>query len=537
MHRRFLPLLPLFAALVVTLLLALSASATSWSDPFDVANSAKRPDVAIDSNGEMHFVWVDAKTKTVGYRHCAGSGTCDEQETLPELDGRAMSAALAVDSENRPTVVWEQKKGKKHSIYLARRSESGWGEATLISDQPVSILPDIAIGSDDVSKVVYESVQKSGRAIYLVTFGETLTSRPQLVDLETVNAPQKVANGRNVRLAVDAENNPHIVWNLAKRPFGVKYTYMSGGAFVSPKIVGDMHNDKAPDIAIDPETNRVGIVWETRSNDRAAFILLQDGVEVLRKYNVEGGFDTVRRPRIAADCGGKFHIVFQRAKSNRSDWNVYYRQFEPTSGVLGAVIQLTNSQKDDAMPAFAAGEYGLLGFITGGGGKLSGTRAEIEGLCHGAPTPTATLSPTVPAFGWEHIPNQDPRIRYTNDWKVIDATNASDGNFARCETDGKCKKDSAAELTFTGGTRIEWETAYANTYGKVDVFVDGKIFERVDLCDLNKKSAKPKFNVRTYILRGDSLTEHTLRIQFVGDSNCSDGKKGYVAIDGFNILR
>lgn len=526
-------------ACAVALLLTVTVSATTWGDPAEIASPAKRPAVAMDANGEIHFVWTNPERGTLWYRHCTAVDACDDAERLPNLDGDALSPALALDSQNRPNVVWEQVKGKKHTIYFSRRDAGTWSDPVAYSNQPESVLPAIAIGSDDVTQVVYESVQSNGRAIYYVTEPDNqLPGPPTLVELELLSPDEKVANGRNVRIAVDGNNRAHVVWNLARRPFGVKYTYQDGsGNFVPSKIVADNNQDQTPDIAIDAETNRVGIIWETRRNDRAAFLLLENGVEVFRKNNVEGGFDTVRRPRLAADCGGKFHIVFQREKSDKSDWNIYYREFNPTDESFTDPLRLTQSQKDDAMPALAASQKGVLAFITGRGRILNAMQADIDTLCHGQPTPTPTLSPTIPASGWEHIPNHDARIVYTKEWKTIDHTKASDGNFARCEKDNRCEKGASAKISFTGGTRIEWETAYANTYGKADVLIDGSAFERVDLCALNRNSSKPKFGVRTYILSGDANTEHSLEIKFVGHSNCSDVRRNYVAVDGFNILR
>lgn len=536
MRRFLIPLIPIAIALSVAFWLNSSVSATTWDNPFSVGDPAKRADVAIDSNGELHLVWWNPERLLIQYRHCATADTCDPVEKLPALEGDSFAPAIAVDSLNHPTVVWEQKKGKKHTIYLSRR-DGVWDAPTALSDQPDSILPDIAIGPDDSSQVVYESVQKKARAIYYVRSSRSLVTHSTLVDLERMEDARKVTAGRNVHIAVDADNNPHIVWNLARRSLGVMYTWMSGGGFVFPKIVADNAEDQAPDISIDPETNRVGIVWETRKNNHAAFLLLQDHVEVFRQNGVEGGSDTVRRPRIAADCGGRFHIVWQLEKSNLSDWNIFYRQFDPGANSFTTPLRLTDSQKDDALPAIAASNFALVGYTTGKQGTLKAQRGAIGGICHGDPTPTPTLSPTVPASRWEHVPNDDARIVYTKTWKTVNAIKATDGNLARCENSGGCKKNSSAEFTFAGGTRLEWETAYANTYGKADVYLDGRAFEVVDFCKLNPNSSKPKFSKRTYVLSGDATTAHSIKIVAIGHSGCSDANKDFVAVDGFNVLR
>lgn len=533
-------LLSIFAsgiALAFVMLLTFSVSATMWTDPFRVSDLAKRPAAAIDSTGEMYFVWANPNRNVLQYRHCAAPDTCDAIEQLPKLTGAARAPALALDSQQRPHVVWEQVAAKKHTVYFSRRDAGTWSDPIALSDQPRSIQPALALDADDAAHVVYESIQQNGRAIYYVTQSSNQAPRPpRLLDLETVDDSEKIAGGRNARIAVDGNKRAHVVWNLVRRPFGVKYTFQdANGDFGAPQVIADGGRAQTPDISIDRETNRVGIVWEARKSNRAAFVLLENGVEIFRKKNV--GPEVARRPRLAADCGGRFHIVYQRAKTLKDEWDIFYRQFDPTNNSFSAPLRLSPSKKNDIQPTIAANKAGIVAFVTGKGGVLNARQADIEGICYGDPTPTPTLTPTVPTTGWEHIPNHDGRIVYVNAWKTVDAAKASDGNFARCETDGKCKKDSSAKLEFTGGMRIEWETAYANTYGRADVLIDDKVFERVDLCKLNQKSSKPKFAKRTYILSGDATTAHSIEIKFIGHSNCSAVKKNYVAIDGFNILR
>lgn len=526
-------------AMAIALLLTVSVAATTWGEPVVVATDAKRPDVAIDSNGELHLVWADTNNSRIEYRHCATLDACDAIQKLPNLDGNATAPALALDSQNRPLVVWEQVKGKRHTIYLSRRDAGGWTPPTAFSNQPISILPDLAIGADDTPHVVYESVRRKGRAIYHSTQGSSqLPIVRQRVDFEKMPEAEQIANGRNARVDVDSQNHAHVVWNVGARPFGIKYSYQDNtNNFVAPKTIAKRNKDQAPDLSIDRETDWVGVVWETRENDRAAFALIENGAVIFRKKNVEGGFDTVRHPRIAVDCGGKFQIAFQRQKNDRSDWNIYYREFDSSNNTFSNPLRVTDSQRDDAQPALAATTFGALTFMTGRGGTIKVARGELNTLCHGAPTPTPTYTPTVPTSGWQHIPNTDSQIVYSNSWKTIAHNKASDGDYARCEKDGKCRSGASAKLEFAGGTRIEWETAYANPFGKVDVYIDGKPFERIDLCGMNPNSSKPKFAVRTYILSGDASTAHSIEIKFIGHSRCSDARKDYVAIDGFNILR
>lgn len=523
---------------IVTLGFTLSASATSWSNSFFVDESAKNSDVAIDANGGLHFVWLTSPGGRLEYRHCSDANTCDAIEKLPKIKGDAVALALALDSQDRPNVVWEQRKGQDSAIYYSRRNDGGWSEPDKISDGLPSHLPDIAIGGDDVKHIVFESVRGDSRAVYHGTRGGN-SNTLQVIELESAAASNRVSGGRNVRVAVDSKGRAHMVWNSESNPPRIKYAYQrADGAFVTPIVVADQNRAQAPDLAIDLETNRVGIIWETRADELASFAFYRNGEQLFRRSNITGGYDSVRRPRLAADCGGRFHLVFQRQRLIQTDWNIYHRVFNPADEMFSTTERITQSDTDDAAPVIAATNFIAIGYNVADNTSVQAMRGELDSVCYGEPTPVPTPFPTQPPTGeWEHIPNHDARIVYTKGWQTFDANKASEENYARCQKGGACKKNSSAELVFTGGTRVEWVTAYASNYGRADVYIDGEAFEIVDLCAPNRNSGKPKFGVRTYILDGNENTPHSIKIVAVGHTSCSSVNKNFVAVDGFNILR
>ena len=529
--RRFnLYLIPLVAAFTAALFLTLSVSATTWDSSFQIATTAKYPATAIDSQGGMHFVWVNPDKDRMQYTHCTTARTCDAPETLPNPSGTPNHPALAINTQDQPVIVWEQHKGSTSTIYYSRRANGSWQTPLALSNQRQSVRPDVAIDSTDLAHVAYEAVLESGRAVYYVTTDGTVLRAPLLVETENI-AATKITKGRNVSIAVNGDNLAHIVWNLATAPYGVKYTWQNpNGTFVYPKIVSEGQKDQTPDITIDRETNRVGIVWETRKNNRAAMMILENQVEVYRKYDVEGGLDIVRLPRIAVDCGGRMQIAFQRKKPGTGDWNIYARQFDPVTRNYTAPVVLPTTQQKSTTPALAANRFALITYLTGANGKMNAQRGNISGVCHGEPTPTPTYSAS------EHVPNLDPRIKYTQVWTTLYNVKASEENFARCGSTAKCKSGSSAKLAFVGGTRIEWETAYAKNFGKVLVLLDNKPFEVVDLCKPNKDSNAPRFAKRTYVLTGNASTPHSIEIRATGDTDCADSTSAYFVVDGFNIF-
>lgn len=161
------------------------------------------------------------------------------------------------------------------------------------------------------------------------------------------------------------------------------------------------------------------------------------------------------------------------------------------------------------------------------------------------PTATATLDPNVtptvtptPTNTPEvvHVPNTDSRIQYVKAWRKVKNNKATDGNYQLCDDGTQCKPVSNVQFKVTGYSKVVWETAYANTYGKVRVWMDDKIVETVDLCQGNKNSGKPKFvTLGPYDIPQDGQ-KHVFSLG-VGrlTTPCSGGDKRYFVVDGFDL--
>lgn len=589
-------------------LLPLAVSATTWNPAYNLGASGTKPSVAIDSQGGIHYVWWEPTSKFIQYVYCAGltQAACSAVETLPNNGGASYYPNIAIDPQDRPNVVWESKDGSSYSVFWSRREGGQWTAIKKVSSEPYSELPDIAIGPLSTIHVVYQSKQDNTGYVYYVEskdgFG-TLTT----VTIDTLNsdlpvttaadaaenenvAGSQLANGLYPRIAADANDLAHIVYN-APSPYGIYYRIQQpSGTFGDKITVSTGRKDQTPDITVSPN-GAVGILWGTYDNFNAAFAEYNDGKQDLKKYDVDGGLAQSLWPRVAADCAGLFHFVFQGKTDPSASWNVYERTYDSSSNTFGARETIGSTSGQEQTPNIATTRLAAIVYANTSGATANASTADLGISCGGSatatptatatattvpgatatrtptatatatatttriatststppatPTTTATPMPSAtptatntPASGQEHVPSSDPRIVYVNGWKQYDGRNPTDGSYMRCGGRTKCKKNSSATLSFTGGTRVEWETLYANTYGKAQVWLDGKLVEQVDLCKLHPKSAKPKFATRTYLLTGDASTPHTLQILALGiHSNCSDYRANFVAVDGFNILR
>lgn len=547
MRHRILFISALIGLVTSAILLPLVASAVDWGSAVNLGSGGAFPAAAIDSNGHFHAVWTDTTSHTIQYIECddLAKSTCNSPSAV-STTGISSNPKIAIDPLNRPNVVWQVKAGKSNAIYWSRLESGTWSTPLLLSAKGNNTLPDIAIGASGNIHVVYQSIQqKVGYVVYVPNAGGSHFGAAERVDtLDIVPAPDapapggsgvsKVSKGLNPRVAADSTDHPHIVWN-APSPFGVFYTYQDDtNKFVSKIQVAAKNKDQMPAIAINP-SDVVGIVWTSREKSTVGLAQFLHGARMYAGLGFSMGLISSSNAKIASDCWGDFQVVFQGKEAAGKKTQVYQRSLDPKEDVFQEQEQLSNPAQQTVSPAIAATGEGAVVYVNSTTGKIQASAATFIPDCNDPPTPTPTLTP--PA-GNEHIANDDPRIVYTGAWTILSDAHATEGDYLRCSGLPKCTSDWSADLTFVGGTRVEWQTAAAKSFGKAQVRVDGQLFELVDFCKLNPSSTTLKFIKRTYILTGDANTPHELKISAMGDhSNCSPQDLNYVVVDGFNIVR
>lgn len=548
MKHRILFISALIGLVTGAILLPLVASAVDWGSAVNLGSGGATPAAAIDSNGHFHAVWADTTSHKIQYIECddLATNTCTSPTAVSNT-GVSSNPKIAIDLLNRPNVVWQVKAGKRNAIYWSRLDSGTWSTPLLISAKGNNTLPDIAIGAAGNIHVVYQSIQnKVGYVVYVPNVGGSHFGAAETVDTLDVApvtdspAPSgsglaKVSKGLNPRVAADSTDHPHIVWNAPSRSYGVFYTYHDNtNKFVSKIQVAAKNKDQMPAIAISP-SDVVGIVWTSKAKATVGLAQFLQGARTYAGLGISMGLKSSSNAQIASDCWGGFQVVFQGVEAAGKKTQIYQRSFDPKEDVFQEQEQLSNPAQQTQTPAIAAAGKGAVVYLNSTAGKIQASAATFIPDCNNPPTPTPTLTPP---SGNEHIANDDPRIAYTGPWTLLSDAHATEGDYLRCSGLPKCTSEWSADLTFVGGTRIEWETAAAKSFGRAQVRVDGQLFEQIDFCKLNPNSALLKFIKRTYILSGDANTPHELKITAMGDhSSCSPQDLNYVVVDGFNIVR
>jgi len=560
-------------------LLPFMVSAASWSSPFALATGGIKPAVAVDANGNQYYVWWNS-SGSIQFSKCTGLGGngCSSPEDLP-TNGASFYPSIALDPQGRPNVVFESKvnDSAKYAVFWTRRQNSGWTNPQRLTNEPYAELADIAIGPGGTIHVVYQSKQgDTGYVYYTKSVGGTQFSAPEMLDSAQSNAPiaefgklaaegnaiegTQLANGLYPRVAADQNDNAHVVWNLPGPTYGIKYARQVNGSFVTAQTVGSGQKDQTPDVTVAPN-GAVGIIWGTYDDFNAAFAEYDNGVKDNYVNDIDGGLAQSLWPKIGVDCAGNFHFVFQGSVNADSQWNIYYRPYNPSTNQLGRRQTIANLGASEQTPAVDARSVVAVVYTNVTNGIIDAATANLNLDCGGAtPTPsntptatstpdpniTPTATPTPGAEIW--IPNaascpsydgtDQNCIHYRKAWKKYNNGSATDGNYSRCEKDGVCQSRSAAKIIVPDGyTQVQWYTAKALSYGIAKIWINDQLAGTIDLCK-GSTSLKPKFVNLTYTIpdRSDGLPR-SFEIGAPGKhTNCSPYDANFVVIDGYRIL-
>lgn len=206
------------------------------------------PSLAIDSQDNLHCVWVSSNSKLCYKKYTYATETWDASPTtlcggLETGYGNELPA-IAVDGSGNIHVVWErfESPGVNHYIYYTKYT-TGWSTPERIDGgAPDYFSPSIAIDENNYIYVAYRSPDHS---IYLnkytTSWVETLIS----------------SMGSEPCIAIDSNNNPHIVYIVGAR---VRYQYYSGGSWSSSVTLDDeQHTCHAPSISI--YGDNIHVLW------------------------------------------------------------------------------------------------------------------------------------------------------------------------------------------------------------------------------------------------------------------------------------
>ncbi len=250
------------------------------------------PKLAIDSQDRATVVWYrnDGSGFRVQAVRVAADGSPGPVQTLSEAGGDAADPALAIDSQDRVTIVWTRYDGTQYRAQQIRLESNGNPGAvhTLSAAGGNVSLPQVAVGSQGQARAIWEwdSFALGGGDAFLQT---------ALLDANELEGPIQVIDGAitgdtGARLAFDSRNRPRVVWQgFLSGSLRAKTRPIAADGFLGADLFlsSPGHRGGQPQIAFD-------------SKDRA----------VIAFYSDDGSNNRIRLARLAPDgAGGAVQIL------------------------------------------------------------------------------------------------------------------------------------------------------------------------------------------------------------------------------------
>ena len=376
-------LVAIFVAAIVMAAMALPALAQQGPqiELTDEEDYADCPDVAIDSQGNVHVVFErnDGVSGSYGggvgeiwYTMLDNAGNTLIDDTLVCDDATERKPAIGVDSQDKVHIVWQSDSGEaiayiKLDPYLDDRSGNAATLAairvvakTILYSDSKQIDPRMAIDSNDDVHVVWENSYD-----YKIAYMQ-LNSGGGVVVPYTVVAGIQNNWQRRPFVAVDSNDDPHIVWNNDPGPwyeYEIFYAMLSGvngNTLIAATMITPADNitSQRSDIVVDAE-DMVHIFWsDKRAMDQEVYYTKLDPslddqngdqanesvITVIDDTMLTTDDDwTSSVPQAALRCG-YIHVTWKDDRINQGydpPEDVFYMVLDTNGNVIVAATALT----------------------------------------------------------------------------------------------------------------------------------------------------------------------------------------------------
>jgi len=317
------------------------------------------PAIATDSSNALHVVWYD---NTPGHyaiyykRSSNGGATWSAAQRLTWTSGDSSSPAIAIDSTKTIHVAWHDTTPGYAEIYYGRSTDGGitWSPVKRLTwTSGKSYNPTLAIDSNNKIYLVWEDITPGTVEIYF----RRSTDRGL-----TWGAVKRITwtsgDSYEPALSGDSNNIIHVVWK-DDTPGNDEIYYMkssdAGSTWSGAKrITWTSGSSSSPAIATD-SNNTVHVVWHTETSE---------GLEIYYKSSPAGGatWNAVKRltwtsgsssmPAISVDSANTIHIVWQEGYAAGND-EIYYKRSEDGGKTWTSSQRLTWASGWSNFPAIA----------------------------------------------------------------------------------------------------------------------------------------------------------------------------------------
>lgn len=291
--------------------------------PGDPARS--EPSIALDSDGALHAVWLEAEThdpRVMHSRLAAGGRAWSTPVRVSDFRSRVVqwSPVVAPDRAGYVHVLWVDFRDGTADVRHRRRAPDGtWTASLRVNGDPAGDQTEVAAMSTPAGDVfaVWVDARKGTRDIYASRLPQYGDAWWPDAELTTVPGP---AAGRQPVLAAEGRQAVHALWlDESTRPVSIRGATLRLDDPAQPFWLPD-HPVYVPDAgdvgAIDAAGGpggQVAVVWSEARSAGARVLggMLRDGA-VLRPSRIDGGpARDGRAPRVAVDGRPIAHVAWR----------------------------------------------------------------------------------------------------------------------------------------------------------------------------------------------------------------------------------
>jgi hypothetical protein len=271
------------------------------------------PAIAIDSNDTVHIVFYDMPIgrNQIYYKNSTNGGTNWTTKRLTwwsTTDSKYPD--IAIDSNEDIHLVWNGDIPGNSEIYYKKSIDGGstWtGLKKLTSNKGYSLYPSIATDTNNNIHVAWRDSTSGYTEIHYMksTDGGTTWTPTRLTWIKSFCAAPDIVT--------DSNDHIYVVWHSLGNIYSKKST--DGGiSWTNKKLTWTNDSSSAPAITVNPSNNDIHLVWQQ------AF--LSSDSEIYHKKSTDGGVSWASTrltwnpgqstvPEIVVDSSRNFHVVWQ----------------------------------------------------------------------------------------------------------------------------------------------------------------------------------------------------------------------------------
>jgi len=320
----------------------------------------KKPDVAVDSDGNMHVVWLEE-----GHRIVYSEYDNDGRVLIDDLQVFAGGTwvdnpKIDTDSNNDAHIVWEGISDSGHwEVYYAKVVNGEVLNEKIIpfEDDYTSNQPDLIVDSNDKVHVVYVDWSLSDPKIFYIR----LDNDGNLETFPSQISADGDSYARWPKINVDSGGYVHVVYNDRVPPDDIDdqvyYTkYYDYEILVNKRVSENIGDTRKADIALD-QNEDVHVVWsETRNRKDYLYYskLDNDGNTIVGSRELEDIKQLSINPSVLAD--NKVHIIWKDKENGLP--SILYKKLNINGNPSSPVRVITKSGADIIVAAFDRDSYG-----------------------------------------------------------------------------------------------------------------------------------------------------------------------------------